>query len=620
MTKYKILVQVLDRLRTETPTTFRSYHPESADIDGVNAARSKAFIHLFLKVRFGLLTFAEREVYVTEGTNDGGIDAYYIDAQTRTIFFVQSKFRQTEHNFEAKAIELEELLRMDIDRILDGESVDLRGQEYNSKIKALVQRIRGLDNISRYNYQVVVLANVKDLARQKLQVLTGGFAAQVFDHARCYKELLFPLITATFYTFDDLHIALNLSNKNAGAKISYTVVAELAKLEITVVFVPTIEIATAMHKYRNAILRYNPRSYLDHEGQSVNAEIRRSIVERKTNEFALFNNGITILSDGTFLNERIGQKDRAQLTLVNPQIINGGQTAYTLSQIYREHDEIKRAEIFGDKEVLVKIITFDCDSELEEQKKLELIDAISRATNSQTVVSKADRRSNEVELKQLQERCFDSFGIWLERKRGEFSDGIREGYIQPHVVVDRNIFIRAAAIARGNLATASMKKVFVTSDFSSYLNAPPEQFERYNLALQVLRWIHEGKGIYRSRLKEDAVCKAYVALLLITTKTKENEATPEVVQACVETTRRYWNGFQGYLQRKYPGKGYWWLSKSMTRVFNLRHTLERPHAASDVAEFFADPKKHMAERENHSSSSSGGGIPVEPAGEAPTAK
>src|ERR1039458_5399850 len=143
MTKYKILVQVLDRLRTETPTTFRSYHPESADIDGVNAARSKAFIHLFLKVRFGLLTFAEREVYVTEGTNDGGIDAYYIDAQTRTIFFVQSKFRQTEHNFEAKAIELEELLRMDIDRILDGESVDLRGQEYNSKIKALVQRIRG---------------------------------------------------------------------------------------------------------------------------------------------------------------------------------------------------------------------------------------------------------------------------------------------------------------------------------------------------------------------------------------------------------------------------------------------------------------------------------------------
>ena len=305
---------------------------------------------------------------------------------------------------------------------------------------------------------------------------------------------------------------------------------------------------------------------------------------------------------------------------MNPQIINGGQTAYTLSQIYREYDADKRGEVFGDKEVLVKIITFDVDSQLEEQKKLELIDAISRATNSQTVVSKADRRSNEVELKQLQERCFDSFGIWLERKRGEFSDGIREGYIQPHVVVDRNLFIRAAAIARGNLATASMKKVFVTSDFSSYLNAPPEQFARYNLALQVLRWIHEGKGIYRSRLKEDAVCKAYVALLLVTTKTKENEATPEAVQGCVETTRRFWNGFQRYLQRRYPGKGYWWLSKGMVRVFNLRHTLEQRHATSDVAEFFADPKEHMAENESDSSSSSGGGIPVQPPSEAAPVK
>jgi hypothetical protein len=71
-----------------------------------------------------------------------------------------------------------------------------------------------------------------------------------------------------------------------------------------------------MYKYRNSILKHNPRSYLEHEGQTVNNEIRNSIVERRTNEFALFNNGITLLSDGTFLNERIGQKDRAQLRVM----------------------------------------------------------------------------------------------------------------------------------------------------------------------------------------------------------------------------------------------------------------------------------------------------------------
>jgi len=256
MTKYDVLVQVLDRLRQEAPEEYRSYHPEEANVEGVNQARAKAFLHLFLKVKFGLLTFLEREAFITEGTGDGGIDAYYIDTNARTIFFLQSKFRQTERNFEAKKIEVEELLRMDIDRILSGETIDLAGNEYNSKIKNLIRNIQKTDHIARYSYQVIILANVSAIARSKLNTLTGGLSSQVFDYARCYKELLFPLVTATYYTFEDLHIALNLSNKNAGSKISYSVVTKKAKLEITVVFVPTVEIAAAMHKYRNAILQY----------------------------------------------------------------------------------------------------------------------------------------------------------------------------------------------------------------------------------------------------------------------------------------------------------------------------------------------------------------------------
>lgn len=600
MTKYNVLVQVLDRLRDEAPLNYRSYHPDPADVEGVNAARSKAFVHLFLKVRFGILTFEEREAFITEGPNDGGIDAYYIDPERRTIFFIQSKFRQNEHNFEAKPIELEELLRMDIDRILDGETHDLRGTEYNSKIRNLIERIRGVDNISRYSYQVIILANVSDFARQKLNVLTGGFPAEVFDYAGCYKKLLFPLVTAIYYTFDDLHIALNLSNKNAGAKISYTVVTAAAKLEITVVFVPTIEIAAAMHKFRNAILRYNPRSYLEHEGQNVNDEIRRSIENRKTNEFALFNNGITVLSDGTFLNERIGQKDRAQLTLVNPQIINGGQTAYVLSQIYRDYVEPERTQIFGEKEVLVKVITFDHEDKLPEQKKLDLIDAISRATNSQTVVSRADRRSNEPDLKKLQERCFDSFGIWLERKRGEFMDGVREGYIDPSLIIDRNLFIRAAAIARGNLSQASAKKAFVNSDFGAYVNAPQDQFHRYNLALQVLRWLHEGKGAIRSRIGLEVVSKAYVAMLLLLTKTNETEATNKLISECTALVRDHWLGFRQFLERRYSAEDYWRTTKWRGRIFELKSYFGKAQVLADVREFFADPVRYAAEEHTNS--------------------
>lgn len=40
-------------------------------------------------------------MYVTDGTNDGGIDGYYIDKEKKTIYFLQAKFRTNEENFQS---------------------------------------------------------------------------------------------------------------------------------------------------------------------------------------------------------------------------------------------------------------------------------------------------------------------------------------------------------------------------------------------------------------------------------------------------------------------------------------------------------------------------------------
>ena len=98
--KYNILLTVLDTLRREAPEGYKRYHPLDTEIDKLNQARSRAYIHLFLKVKFGLLDFLEREKYITDDGNDGGIDAYYIDTETKTIYYIQSKFRITKENFE----------------------------------------------------------------------------------------------------------------------------------------------------------------------------------------------------------------------------------------------------------------------------------------------------------------------------------------------------------------------------------------------------------------------------------------------------------------------------------------------------------------------------------------
>ena len=160
---------------------------------------------------------------------------------------------------------------------------------------------------------------------------------------------------------------MSLTNKEGNeGRIGYTVNTELSDCKILVTFVPLIEIAKILDRYKNSVLKYNPRCFLGLKNNQVNPQIANTVKNKSTNEFALFNNGITILSDDTQINSQVAKKDRAQLIITNPQIINGGQTAFTLSSLYEECIFNDNYSIFNEKEVLVKIITFIADDQNNE--------------------------------------------------------------------------------------------------------------------------------------------------------------------------------------------------------------------------------------------------------------
>lgn len=489
--KYKTLVHILDQIRKEAPQEFKRYHVLETDTDKLDQARSRTFIHLFLKVRFGLLDFKGREYFITDQSYDGGIDAYFVNEETKAVYFIQSKFRTTKDNFQEKNISFDELLKMDVDRITEGEEADEDGNPYNGKIKQLQRDINNVPDIGRYSYEIIILANLKDCKLSNLRKLTGGFSATVFDHERTYSELVFPVVSGTYYNEKELCIRLNLSNTTlSSSRISYNVNTSFKSCDISLVFVPTNEIAVILYKYKNSILKYNPRSYLELSNNSVNKDISKTITERKTNEFALFNNGITILSDGTNFNERVGVKDQAQVVVTNPQIINGGQTAYTLSRLYEQSIKgIIPRDIFDNKEVLVKIITFNIEPKDDQAQQLSLIEDISKATNQQTPVDEADRRSNDKIQIEIQKELFENYGFYYERKRGEFADGIREKYINRSQIVDRDTFLRLCMACDFRPATArrtSSKVLFREDNFSKTLsdkNRAHEYFFAYRCYL-----------------------------------------------------------------------------------------------------------------------------------------
>lgn len=453
MNKYDVLINIIDTLMKEAPSSYKRYYPAENEIVKLDQARARTFIHLYLKVKYGINDFETREGYITDETNDGGIDAYYIDKEQKTISFVQSKFRVNQNNFENKEITLNEILKMDVDRVVDGEICDEDDNQYNSKIRNMIKIISDIDDIGRYNYKVIILANLKrDSYRpSQLKRLTGGFPAEVFDYERCYNELVFPIVTGCYYNAEEIKIQLSLVNKeNNDGRISYTVESSYGKCKIMVAFVPVIEIAKVVSKYKNTILKYNPRCYLSLNNNTVNPKIQSTIKNKDTNEIALYNNGITILSDDTNFNSKIAVKDTAQLIIKNPQIINGGQTAYTFASIYEE--DIDYIESFEGKEVLVKIITFL--GEYNEEDKLNLIEELSKATNEQTPVKEVDRRANDKVQLKYQKNIYHDFGYFYNRKMGEFYDGLNKNYIDRKKIIDRTIFMRVACAVVGEVSKA----------------------------------------------------------------------------------------------------------------------------------------------------------------------
>lgn len=462
--QYSTLCKVLDAICKEAPVMDGVYHPVTGNEQGVIQARSRALLHLFLKAKFGLLTHAAREVYVTDGPLDGGIDAYYIDERQKKIYILQSKFRASAENMVSTIITTDDLLKMDVSRIMKGEKKADDETKYNEKIiKRLQPAVAKIPDRGDYITQVVIIGNVKKYSDANLKKLIGEYSVEQYPHERIYKELLFPVINGTYFTQPNLTIEINLANASGTACLDYEVKAESTKANIKLAFAPTKEVGRIMSVYKNSILKFNPRSYLGLENNDVNRDIEFSIKNGKSNEFAVFNNGITIISNHTSYSSETGKRGSAQLLLRNPQLVNGGQTAYTLGRIYQECVANNDFSIFSGKEVLLRVITFSGKSkDTIDKDKLKFIGDISKASNSQTHIVEADRRANDdIQLK-LQEAFFDKHGLYYERKLGEFSDGLHAGYITKDQLVDREEVLRISLAIdyRLNQAKSSIGKFF----------------------------------------------------------------------------------------------------------------------------------------------------------------
>jgi hypothetical protein len=560
---YNTLVRVLDALRAEAPSTDTRYNPPPGNQDTLIQARSRALLHLFLKARFGLIKFAERENLVTDGTHDGGIDAYYIDQHQKAIWVLQSKFRANPGNFKSVNMSAEDLLKMDVGRILKGEKKDEKGAAYNEKItKGFQKAIQKLTDVGSYTTQVALLGNAKIFSTGQLKKLIEGYKTDQFPHDRVYTELLLPVINGTYYNDPNLTIEINLEHLKGDTHLDYDVKVESIRPNIKLLFVPTREIGRIMDKYRNSILKFNPRSFLELTNNPVNQEIEASIRNIQSNEFALFNNGITIISDQTSLSSDTAKQGTAQVVLRNPELVNGAQTAYTLGRIYEDCAKTGDFKVFKGKEVLLRVITFVGVKEKHQDDRTKLIADISKASNSQTKVDDSDRRSNDPIQLKLQAELFQKFGLYYERKRGEFSDGLRYGYLPTNLVINRERLMRVSLACdyRVTQARSSIKKYFKEGEVEKVLDV--KNAGKYAYAHSVFELLEQKRRTPpvekndRYHVKQFGQALRYGPYAVMAVSTNRGIAANKSESEAVESVLAQWTKFEEWAEKQPTNAAY----------------------------------------------------------------
>jgi hypothetical protein len=586
--QYEMLERILDSLRKEAPESYKTYFPIKENLEGLNKARSLAFIHLLLKVKFGVFEFLDRHKLITDGTQDGGLDAYFIDEERKKLFLIQSKFRNTPENFEDKKIYANDLIKMEVSRITKGYPDDSRGVPFNEKIKSFQESLRNIRDIAKYDFIVFFLGNVYNYSDEQIRRIIDNCNYEIYNADKAYEKLLFPLTTGTYYDPDEILISLELSQKES-PRLKQLIDTDFGQFNVTAIFVPTFEIGRVMAKFKNAILKFNPRNFLSLQRRSVNEKIRNSILKKKKNNFAILNNGITVLCENVSISESTGKQNEGQLILTRPQILNGGQTAFTLCTIFEENLDKPHNPLTG-KEVLLKIIT-PVSSSINVDS--EFVELISNATNQQNEVSEADRRSNNDIQIRLQDLIFKQYGYFYERKTGEFHDGLQNNFINKNLVIDRFDFIKAYWAFLGEPAAArrtSEALTFKEETFFRILN-DTNKFNDMFFAYLLFRRMVELESSAKKKtdtIKEYGYAIMYGKWALISSIgiikpniPKDLKGITDLVDIQLKERLKVWIQFDEFIQHKRKDTKYFAENRSNFELYYKVNILDE-----DVKEYF----------------------------------
>lgn len=325
---------------------------------------------------------------MTDGVNDGGIDAIFNDptSEGNDLIIVQSKF------YENTALG----------------TANVSGELY--KINETLKKLQS-NKISEFNEKLVTAyrnatSQMEDNANARIVFFTSYQPKNKRERNKLDKSMrdYFGKYDLEMNFRSDIESQIELCD-NGKVCVDYDKNNYLKYEDSIIVNISAISLQELQNRRRNGLLGMNLRYYV--RQKAVDTGIEKTIYKEPEN-FWYKNNGILIICDHYEI-------DGKEIKLWNFSIVNGGQTTNRIGKLDIEKDFYLQCKVVKSK---------GNTTQMKDKFALE----IAEATNSQKPVKKADLKANTPEQIRLKERL-NRYQVYYITKKG---DKTPKQYAEPY--------------------------------------------------------------------------------------------------------------------------------------------------------------------------------------------
>lgn len=345
--------------------------------------------------------------YLTDGSNDKKIDLVYINTDDQLAIIAQSYLSKDTNKKSAKANKAADLNsgiswllnsnESDLPKDLRAAAHQLRTGINENKIKQIeIWYVHNLPESAEVESELSSVANTThSILRSDYNDSLGNMAVNTIEVGR----------TILSRWYQNIHNKISVTDKfNITIAGGFESQDNSSKWKTFMTSIPLSFLYDIYLKHHDSLFSANVREYLgSRKGSSnINTGIKDS-VEKSPDDFLIYNNGITFLTNNYSYNN-VTQK----LTLNGISIINGAQTTGAIGSVAKRPS---KGSIF------TRIVQIDDNN---------VLDNVIEYNNKQNAMNPADFRSNDQIQKRLR-KDFDTTDIadYSGGRRGGNGDAIK---------------------------------------------------------------------------------------------------------------------------------------------------------------------------------------------------